>query len=482
MLKALIKGFFLVCAIVMLVGTQAQAETLKTPIGSLSFTQDFANGYPTDATVKKLYDARDFQRACQAYLWSIPIVSMAQWQYAYTKQLGAENGQTVLTESYDDKVGGLTYNATTPYAIPFIDLADGPWVVVMPEGEVRGAAHDMWQIGITQITEPGKYLFVGPGQDVPSGAKAEGYRIFQSPTMTVMLGIRLMSTDKGVRMSILKKIGIYPYAERENPRPRGYITPNGKPWLAAHPRGMEYWERLADVLNREPVAERDRFFMAMLRPLGIEKGKPFKPTKRQRLILTQATLVGEAMAKANDFAKRMEEAHYVDGLQWHFATVANPDQRAEYYDQLDERAAWLYEAVTNDPAMHGQKTGKGQVYMGTYKDKDGDWLDGGRNYVLHVPPDAPAEAFWSITLYDVDTRCLIRNEQKIADRSSRMDLIKNTDGSVDIYLGPDAPKGKEKNWIPTVAGKAWFPYFRLYSPKKAFLDRTWVLPDIEKAG
>ena len=482
MLKALIKGFFLVCAIVMLVGTQAQAETLKSPIGLLSFTQDFANGYPTDATVKKLYDARDFQRACQAYLWSIPIVSMAQWQYAYTKQLGAENGQTVLTESYDDKVGGLTYNATTPYAIPFIDLVDGPWVVVMPEGEVRGAAHDMWQIGITQITEPGKYLFVGPGQNVPSGAKAEGYRIFQSPTMTVMLGIRLMSTDKGARMSILKKIGIYPYAERKDPKPRGYIIPNGKPWLAAHPRGMEYWERLADVLNREPVAERDRFFMAMLRPLGIEKGKPFKPTKRQRLILTQATLVGEAMAKANDFAKRMEEAHYVDGLQWHFATVANPDQRAEYYDQLDERAAWLYEAVTNDPAMHGQKTGKGQVYMGTYKDKDGDWLDGSRNYVLHVPPDVPAEAFWSITLYDVDTRCLIRNEQKIADRSSRMDLIKNTDGSVDIYMGPDAPKGKEKNWIPTVAGKAWFPYFRLYSPKKAFLDRTWVLPDIEKAG
>jgi hypothetical protein len=481
MKKELKTVLVLLCTLVMLVGTQAQAETLKTPIGSLSFTQDFANGYPTDATVKKLYDARDFQRACQAYLWSIPIVSMAQWQYAHTEQLGAKNGQIVFVESYDDKVGGLTYNATTPYVLPFIDLADGPWVVVMPEGEVRGAAHDMWQIGIEKMIEPGKYLFVGPGQDVPGSAKAEGYRILQSPTMSLLLGIRLMSPERDVRMRVLEKIAIYPYAERENPRPRGYITPDGKPWLAAHPRGMEYWVRLADVLNREPVAERDRFFMAMLRPLGIEKGKPFKPTKRQKLILTQATLVGEAMAKANDFAKRMEEAHYVDGLQWHFATVANPDQRAEYYDQLDERAAWLYEAVTNDPAMHGQKTGKGQVYMGTYKDKDGDWLDGGRNYVLHVPPNAPAEAFWSITLYDVDTRCLIINEQKIADRSSRMDLIKNTDGSVDIYMGPDAPKGKEKNWIPTVEGKAWFPYFRFYSPKQAFLDRTWVLPDIEKA-
>ena len=230
------------------------------------------------------------------------------------------------------------------------------------------------------------------------------------------------------------------------------------------------------------MAERDRFFMAMLKPLGIEKGKPFNPTPEQKKILTEAALVGEAMAKANDFFNpRLEDSHYVDGSKWEFATVSPPDQRREYYDELDGRAAWFYEAVTNDPAMHGQRTGKGQVYMASNKDKDGDWLDGGRNYVLHVPPDVPAEAFWSITLYDVATRCLLQNEQKIADRSSRMDLIKNADGSVDIYMGPDAPKGKEANWIPTVPGKAWFPYFRLYSPKKAFLDRTWVLPDIEKA-
>jgi hypothetical protein len=62
-----------------------------------------------------------------------------------------------------------------------------------------------------------------------------------------------------------------------------------------------------------------------------------------------------------------------------------------------------------------------------------------------------------------------------------MDLLTDSEGSVDIYIGPDKPKGdKVKNWIPTVEGKAWFPYFRFYSPKQAFLDRTWVLPDIEK--
>jgi hypothetical protein len=312
---------------------------------------------------------------------------------------------------------------------------------------------------------------------------AKGYKTFQSPTNGILLGIRLMPEDRDERMALLDKIKVYPYAERTKPKPRGYITPQGKPWMGAAPQGMAYWELLADTINREPVAERDRFFMAMLKPLGIEKGKPFKPTEQQKKILTEAALVGEAMAKANDFFKvRLEDADYMKGSHWEFATVSPPNQRREHYDDLDGRAAWFYEAVTNDPAMHGQKTGKGQVYLSTYKDKDGDWLDGGTNYVLHVPANAPAEAFWSVTAHEVSTRTIINNKYEVADRSSRMDLATNPDSSVDIYFGPDKPVGdKAKNWIPTEAGRAWFPYFRLYSPKQAFLDRTWVLPDIEKA-
>ena len=90
-----------------------QAETLDTRIGKLEFTHAFANGYPTDATVKKLFNELDFQRAVQAYIWSIPLVSMAQWQYSHEHELGAGNGQAVYLESYKDRLGGLTYNATT---------------------------------------------------------------------------------------------------------------------------------------------------------------------------------------------------------------------------------------------------------------------------------------------------------------------------------------------------------------------------------
>ena len=158
-------------------------------------------------------------------------------------------------------------------------------------------------------------------------------------------------------MSILEKIEIYPYSERANPKPRGYITPGGKPWQAWHPRGLVYWERLADIINREPVHERDRYWMAMLKPLGIEKGKPFNPDERQKKILTEAALVGEAMAKANDFFNpRIEDSHYVEGSMWEYATVCTPNQRREFYDDLDERADGFVDLVdagehTVDPGL-----------------------------------------------------------------------------------------------------------------------------------
>ena len=454
-------------------------NAIETRIGTLDFTHDFENGYPNDETVQLLFDEMDFQRACQAYIWSVPLVSFAQWQYAHTQQLGAENGQIVYVESYKDKLGGLTYNVTTPYAIPFIDLSDEPWVVEMPEGAVRGAAHDAWQIGITQITKPGKYLFVGPGQIIP---EVKGYEVFQSPTNNILLGIRLMPESPEERLALLDLVHIYPLSEKDNPNPRGYIRPEGKSWSGTAPRGMEYWQRMSDIVNREPVFERDRLIMAMLKPLGIEKGLPFRPDERQDAILREAVLVGEAMAKANDFFNpRLEASHYVQGSHWEYATVSPPDQRWENYDALDGRAAWFYEAVTNDIAMHGQKTGWGQVYLAAYKDKDGDWLDGKQDYVLRLPPNVPAETFWSITLYDVSTRCPMESEYEKVDRSSRMDLLVNEDGSIDLFMGPTKPEGKEQNWIPTFEGKAWFPYFRLYSPKKEFLDKSWILPDIEKA-
>ncbi|MOA19520.1 hypothetical protein D3C78_1399090 [compost metagenome] len=122
----------------------------------------------------------------------------------------------------------------------------------------------------------------------------------------------------------------------------------------------------------------------------------------------------------------------------------------------------------------------GQAYLATYADKDGNWLDGAKSYHLRMPANPPAANFWSVTIYDAATRCLIDNPQKNADLSSRKDLLKNNDGSVDLYFGPTAPAGKEKNWVQTIPGKHWFTYVRFYGPTKAYFDKSWKMDDIEE--
>ena len=415
-------------------------KKIETRIGTLEFTHDFANGYPSKETVHLLFDEMDFQRACQAYIWAIPIVAFAQWQHAHEETFGLKSGEILYYPNYASKLGLLTANATTPYALSFINLEEtGPIVVKIPEAEVRGAMHSMWQVAITSMVEPGTYVFHSPGTEAP---EIEGVKVFEASTNSVLMGIRLMATDEKARKEALSQIDIYPLSKNDNPGDTKVVVNDEREWQGWQPRGLTYFERLADILEREPVDERDRFFHAMLKPLGIEKGKPFKPDERQKKILIEAALVGEAMAKANNFYNpRLEQSHYHEGSAWEIATVCPPTQRFDDYESLDGRAAWFYEAVTNDPAMQSKTPGKDQIYLAAYVDSEKEWLDGTNSYVLNVPPKAPAAAFWSVTVYDVSTRCLIDNEQRIGDRSSLMDLLKNEDGSVDIYFGPEAPHG-----------------------------------------
>lgn len=443
-------------------------------------------GFPTKAAVTKLYDELDFQRASQAYIWALPLIGFAEWQASAAKNLGAGSLDYVRYQSYKDKLGILTPNASTPYIIALPDLAEtGALVVEVPAGPSGGGVLDFWQRPITDTGfagpdkgEGGKYLILPPGAP---DIKAEGFRVFRSPTTNIFVGTRALDPDPAKAEAWIKQLRLYPYEQRANPPATRFISPEGRPYSQVPPRGLAYWERLAEIINREPVIERDRFFMAMLAPLGIEKGKPFKPDARQKKLLEEATFVGESMAMAISFDKRIAGSRYRPDANWQFVIMLDPSQEAEHFSQLDERTDYFYEAVTTTKGMVSTTPGVGQAYLGAYEvAKDGSRFDGGKNYRLRVPPNAPAKQFWSVTLYDVDTRSFIVNKDEIADRSSRIDLIKNADGSVDIYMGPKAPKGFEKNWIPTVPGRGWFTLFRLYAPTEAYFDKSWPLPSIEK--
>jgi hypothetical protein len=440
---------------------------------------------PARDAIAGLYAELDFQQATQSYLWALPLVSYAQWQKEFQEKLGAQNGDLMVLNSYEDKLGVITANATTPYILGFVDLnATGPLVIELPPGPTAGGIGDFWQRAIIDMGQTGpdqgkggKYLVLPPGQEPPKDAGQ--YYLAKSQTMNVLVGFRVLDPDPAKGKALVERFKMYPYAQRAKSGPTRLLSPGGKAWSGTQPQGMEYWQRLHQIIQKEPVNERDRFYMAMLASLGIEKDRPFNPNTQQRQALEQGARVGELIAQANTFAKRLPEAQYWPDRQWDkVLNIEDPSQRVAYYDQLWERSAWFYEAVTNTKGMVSKTPGLGQTYLGAYTDQQGQWLDGGKPYRLHLAANPPAKQFWSMTVYDIASRCLIDNPQRKADLSSRQDLKKNPDGSIDLYFGPEAPKGWESNWVQTLPGKHWFSYFRLYAPTEAYFDKSWKLDDI----
>ena len=131
-------------------------------------------------------------------------------------------------------------------------------------------------------------------------------------------------------------------------------------------------------------------------------------------------------------------------------------------------------ATVNTPAMAMKMIGLGSQYAVLNVDSNGEVLDGSKNYRLRIPADVPAKDFWSVVVYDPQTRSELQTSQPYPSKNSRRDaLLINPDGSVDLYFGPSAPDGQQANWTRTVPGKGWFIVLRLYGPLEPWFDKTW---------
>lgn len=460
----------------------AAAQSVPTRLGDLTLE----NGYPSRQTADRLYDEMDFQRATQAYLWALPAVGFKALYDAQTKTLGASNGDIMFYRDLADKAGMLTPNITTLYAFSFWDLArQGPMIVEVPEGLTAGGVLDIWQQPITDMGQTGpdkgaggKYLILPPSSP---DMDAPGYTVFRAPSNQIWFGTRGLDPDKAVAEATLRKFNIYGWNQRDRPAPTKFLEVGGRAWQSAQPDTLEYWKLLTELYANEPVAPRDRVMFGMLRSLGIAPGTPFNPDARQARILTDAAKLGELMARTIAYDKRYAGATVYPSKRWEYAVLFDLDQEApdKTRVQFDERSSWFYEAIGMSVGMQGRIVGFGQVYLETSRDRDGNWLDGGKTYRLRVDPNPPVRQFWSITLYDNVTRGPLDTPQGAADLSSRNpDLVKNADGSVDVYFGPERPTNAA-NWIRTMPGKGWFPYFRFYAATEAYFDKSWQLNDIE---
>ncbi len=459
-------------------------ERIATPIGPIALT----HGYFDDATSQRLYDEMDHQRACQAYVWSTPLVSMMAWQEAQGAAFGV-TGDTdfVVLDTLKEKRGIVTANLTTPYILNFIDLKDGPLEIRYPAGQTAGGVLDFWQrplcdLGLTgpDRGQGGTYIIVGPSDD-PAVFARDGVHVFRSETNRVLVGLRILDRTPGFFERV--QAGLVWGRVGQELKPSRYIVGRDVAWDATAPRGLAYWRLLALALKDEPVRAIDKGWTAMLRPLGIAGDMPFAPDARQQRILLEGAAMGELMTRNLSVNPRFA-APWWDGTRWFKCVDFRLPQEREDRAEIDERAAWFYEAVTTTEGMVNPVVGAGQVYLTTKRDSAGRMLRADRSYRLRVPPHVPAAQFWSLTLYSANTRRPYDNGgDAIASTSldSRTEGLQvNADGSVDLYVGAKAPAGCERNFMRTVGADGWFVYFRLYAPLEAFFDRSWRMGDFEE--
>jgi hypothetical protein len=456
-------------------------ETLETRYGKF----EFRNGYPIGDATARLLDTQKLNRAIEVYTTQMMRVSEIGLREGL-RAFGARTPQHVVIweKLMDAKTVLLTANTETVYALSHLDVkTDGPTVVEAPP-HMLGFIQDGLQRYVSDVGPlgpdkgaGGKFLVLPPDY---AGTAPEGYFVARSPTYSVTIGLRGFQVDNKTdqAVALMKQIKVYPLAKASAPPPMQFMNGSNENINTVFPDTLRYFELLAMLVNEEPAELFDPLERWQMQAIGIEKGKPFSPDEKTKGLLSEAARIGGAIARANTYDDPATVYYYPNrkwqqmqgGLTYTFARDGTP--------QVDVRNNVYYMAAGNSPAMMAKNVGQGSQYLWTYRDAKGDFLDGGKAYRMHVLPNIPAKAFWSVVVYDALSRSELQNGQPLPSVSSYVNPKINADGSVDVVFGPNEPQGGG-NWIKTVPGKGWFPIFRFYSPTEAFFDKTWVLNDIE---
>ncbi len=464
-------------------------EIIETRIGTLELQSD----YLTPETAEKLKDELFFQRAIQVYQLALPAVAGAGIFYEVDK-VGAQPGDVMYWSDFmTSDIELLTGNISVLYFFSYQDLSDGPIVVDVPAGSIQGHIDNIYQQVITDIGGTGPYagdggtiLILPPNYD---GEVPENYFVKESDTTQFMVVGRAFvnAPDKASAEKLITNVNIYNLSKVNNSPQVKFFDLSGESLKLSHPTTEGFWEFLHKVYSRETVVrDEDKNLVGLMHAIGIVPGEPFAPNEHSKALLDEAAVVADLMTRGIAYDSPVKESFlYWTDKNWELAFMTkNPlfeDERGA--TQIEPRLSFVYQAITTADAMVLEIVGKGSKYVGTYRDADENFLIGSNTYHLNIPANVPAENFWSILVYDAETRSMIKNDVQPLPGIRSLDsdkLIQNSDGSYDVYFGPEAPEGYENNWVKTNEGDGFFVFFRFYSPTEAYYDKSWQLPMVER--
>ena len=500
-------------------------DSVETKIGTLQFD----DGYPTKESAAAIRDELDYINGVNAFMNSIQGVSLVALRKGFA-EVGINDGEFLYTSGMlGSQSIFLTANADTLYFWGNVDLSNGPLIFETP-ATVLGLFNDFWfrWIGDFGLAGPdkgqgGKFLLVGPGYDgeLPEG----GYFVRHSRTNHVTVLFRAFLENgrpEAVVARVKDTFKVYPYKagghghsvasylagdvplemkpqERTTPK---LIEGTGLAMNTVPPNDFGHYEMLNELVQMEPAGALDPELTGQFAAIGIEKGKKFAPDARMKKILEKSVAFGNAAARSLGMgADPVKSWRYYgeDSAWWNMLFEGGYDfmnpppaitkdgvKLSENHGarRMESRTSFFYTATGNTPAMVMYLTGVGSQYLMAMEDKDGVQFDPTKTYKVTLPKDIPAARFWSITVYDTQTRSMVQTSNKFPRVGSQSyptpGAEQNPDGSTTVYFGPEQPEGvSDGNWVQTDPKRSWFVMLRCYSPLQSFFDKTWRPSEVE---
>jgi hypothetical protein len=328
----------------------------------------------------------------------------------------------------------------------------------------------------------GKHLILPPDF---KGSTPAGHYTGTSASYKVLFAIRALpiNGDTNGALEALRRIKIHPLSAPNKQLELVDVT--GKSMDSTCLKwedNIQYWEVLHRVIDAEPLVPEYLPMYGLLESLGIEKGNPFNPDARMKGILDRAAKTGRDQMLVSAFAStRADRINWPD-RKWEWLGLVPGSVQFETPGGIDleARDRWFAQAIVTSPAMFRRSAGAGSLYWISARDSSGAFLDGGKTYKLVLPQPVPGKLFWSVTVYDAQTRSQVQTDQ---NKAALRSLFEFKDASkttpAELFVGAQPPAGKQNQWIKTSPGRGWFAYIRIYGPEAAAFDKTWKPGDFE---
>ena len=387
-----------------------------------------------------------------AYRFWYPTVSV-EGIFNGNREIGLADNEKIGYCATSPRQVGFTLNSDTPYAAGALDLSDGPMVIELPPGAYIGLVDDHHQRWVMDMGIPGpdqgkggKHLVLGPDHDgdVPGRLFTSGAR---PPTRCWWRCARCRSA--AIRTRRLRRC-----ARSGSTRCRPLVLTRSRwRWSRRRERdidstclrwedNLQFWQMLHGILEAEPVVEEFRPMYGLLSSLGIGRGTPFAPDDRITAILEHAARTGRDQLLVSAFAGTRDDIRAWPDRRWEWAGLVadNADFETSSGLDLEARDRWFSRRSSPPPRCSAASRAAARCTGSARATHTGAYLDGGRDYRLSIPLPVPGSLFWSITIYDAETRSQVRADQDMAALRSLFELRDlPSSGTAELRFGPTTP-------------------------------------------